>query len=238
MNNFFHEIINFTIYGKCKITKTNSINKLLILGRCIFLLIVLVSSLSLISILLEPSVNYKLNSNRVDNSYIIILLLLCTPIIEELTFRLFLTKFKKSYFIVSSSLISSFLTLLVFKDYFIAQINYNHSFIDYILLIPLFGIYYVIIRIILTDKLEAVLMNIWENYFVIILHIVTILFAVMHIHNIEQGTLLSILFVTVMPKYFIGIILGFVRLKIGLLFSIILHLIINLPYTIYTLTSL
>lgn len=156
------------------------------------------------------------------------------PIVEEVTFRLGL---KFSPFRVSFSL--SFLLLFItqllesykivnLENIFITQFNSNSTI--YVFVFYLFFVLFAIglgflLRI---NLLQNKLRSIHEKYFNWIFYLSAIIFGIAHATNYTdiQNIWFLIPFLG-LPQIFIGIILGFVRLRYGMFWTILLHAIHN-----------
>ncbi|MFS4468416.1 CPBP family intramembrane glutamic endopeptidase [Maribacter sp. 2210JD10-5] len=63
-----------------------------------------------------------------------------------------------------------------------------------------------------------------KSYFRIVFYVLTVLFGFLHISNFELSTIVILLSpILVLPQLAIGVILGFIRVRFGLLWSMALH---------------
>jgi len=170
------------------------------------------------------------NHQNVRNSnyriYFIFFIIFSTPLFEEFTFRLFLKKFKLKYFIFSISLLLGLYISSFFERYFWTP----KSFFPLLLI----GKFYIIIisAIIglglytLRDKIVK-LEKFWNNNSRLIFYIVAILFSIIHITSIQFDNSDWIYMPIILLPYFIyGISFGYIRIKLGLIYSITLHFLI------------
>lgn len=135
------------------------------------------------------------------------------PLIEEIMFRLIL-KPTKINIIISS------ITFYFFVSGPVWYLNYFpflRFFICLFLSVFLF---------IFNDYLRGNLQKINQKKFLIS---TAIGFSLLHIYNFSniQYILLPLYFIYVLPQFFLGIILGIIRLKNGLIWSVVLHVLVN-----------
>lgn len=76
----------------------------------------------------------------------------------------------------------------------------------------------------------------WDKYYTIIFYIPVILFTLFHIANYDSGTNSAIsLTILVLPILFLGVLFGYIRVRVSLLASILYHIFHNLlAVLIYT----
>lgn len=174
-------------------------------------------------------VKYQSSIDSSSYSFLILIVLIITPIFEEITFRLFLKKFNLVYFSISVSLLIGSFVYLVFKNsLWYPHVSYAYVFMPFVYLIAffipvLFVVYSIMKR---TDKIET---N-WNSNFPILFYVLTILFSIYHLPtlnlNVSHYLFLPI---TLMPFIIYAIILGFIRIRLGIVYSVILHYIYLIP---------
>lgn len=136
--------------------------------------------------------------------------LLFAPVLEEFTFRFFLIT-KKKNLIIS-------LALLMFLAFTLSENKYFHISIS-ILLITL---------IILWKKTKEII----DLKFHVFFYLQAVLFSFLHITNfinLFPNNLKIFSFLFVIPQFFLGVFSGYLRLRVGIIASIILHVVFNLP---------
>ena len=105
-----------------------------------------------------------------------------------------------------------------------------------------FTITFLIITILLNIKpiLRKVTLMLNKNY-LIYFYALSFLFGILHMTNPYNHELFNkfgyIAFLSIIPQLFTGLIMGFIRLKYGIVFSIIYHMFFNF-YAIITMTTL
>ncbi|MGM9506326.1 CPBP family glutamic-type intramembrane protease [Larkinella sp. GY13] len=142
-----------------------------------------------------------------------IIVTLIGPLIEEISFRLILNPTKKN--IIISSTIFFFLIS--------GPVWYLSTFPTIRLLICFFiFIFFYTFSDFFNDKLLRL-----NKFF--LLAISSFGFALFHIFNFSNFhfILLPIYLIYVLPQFFLGVILGIIRLKNGFLWSVLLHILIN-----------
>jgi hypothetical protein len=149
---------------------------------------------------------------------IIILLILVGPFIEELIFRLPL-RFKKANFIPFTLIILFYAGTLLFVKLHLSLALSIPLFIALMTLL----IFYIFNRN-MTEKRDTVLTKNYSFYF----YSVTILFALFHLSNYSYTpNLLLFAPIVVLPQFFAGFLLGFIRIKQGFIWGFFLHALHN-----------
>jgi membrane protease YdiL (CAAX protease family) len=162
-----------------------------------------------------------------ENSYIFLLTaMILGPIFEELVFRLMLTQYNKQLISISLSLLLGYLLTIHF-DFYLLNIKsgYIYSFMAYI-----YPVCFAIPFYIIAQHLKLDLKKSWNRYYPIIFYTITIIFALMHIPTltINKSHYLFIP-VLILPFIVIGITLGFIRTRLGIIHAMIFHFLLNLP---------
>lgn len=170
------------------------------------------------------------------------------PIVEEITFRLFL---KFSYIRLGIGISFMFFFILEILDQlglsFLTTISERY-FADtpilfiglYILITLVFGI--ILAFIIKTFADKKLIYAIYDKYFIFIFYFTVLTFGFAHITNYTNlGQIWYIVPILVTPQISIGFFLGYVRVRYGLVWSIILHAIHNsfstIPLILLNFTS-
>ena len=153
-------------------------------------------------------------------------------IFEELSCRLFLTKFNTTYFIISVSLIiginiynllNSFLYFPEYK-YFISY------FMNFIYIFTFASITFIIFKISNSLVIYNYFDRVWFNKFPLVYYVVLIVFSLQHLHVLSISEEKLIFFPLIfIPLLIMGHFLGYVRIRFGLLFSILLHILYLFP---------
>jgi len=226
--NFINEIFRFV--GTAKATDKEIVFKDRVI--ILFKAFLLVFAFSFLINLLFRNNSHSISESLVclnNNKLAIILLLLLTPLHEEVMFRLFLTKFHAKYFIVSFSFILSFFAKILAED-----LLYHNNLLcgilwDYSYYIIFAAFFYIILTAFKKsiNKLEQT----WNRYFVVFFYISSILFMLIHF-NAEFYANYGILgIIKLLPIFMVGFFSGFIRINIGFSYSVFFHIIINTPST-------
>lgn len=141
------------------------------------------------------------------------------PILEEIAFRSVL-RLNKMYVFFSSAVLSYyFLNVFLFE---VDNTNIDNNFILRIILSLLMGGGIMYIYIIKQEKIS----NFWQLNFNYIFYFFALLFAIVHINNYKSENILLLIFV-VIPQFIGALFLGYIRVKMGLFYSILYHLLYN-----------
>lgn len=163
-------------------------------------------------------INYKL--------YFIFSIVFIVPLLEEMSYRLFLTKFRVNYFIISVSLI-----LGIYIKYFLGNIFWIPK--SY-LLMSLIGVIYILLISSLVGSMLYFFRNkiirieeFWNKNTGLIIYSVSILFALTHIMNLKfENRDLIFLPLILLPFLVYGLSFAYLRARLGIIYSIALHFII------------
>lgn len=198
----------------------------------VFIVGLLNALLVLIGVFENPShvIDRWLDSNP-ESHYLIITLIVLPLVIllEESSFRLLLTSYKRSYLLISISLCLSTLSFILLDDIlwqFDDPIFLLFRPIIYTVSFSIF--YYFIVRFVLS--IHELIKPRWAASFKYVYYSSAILFTAYHIPSLQLDSRHLLLLPVVLSPYFIyGLILGYVRLKLGFAWSVLLHFLINLP---------
>ncbi len=190
-----------------------------------FLIVKFVLSFFFVMLLFIANVPRSSTSKLMNGEYSfwtpILLLVVLTPILEELMFRSFL-RFNKYYLAISSFLLTH---LILSKFYYQEGWLMITPNLSTRLLIPLIvGLTCFLLAIIL----KSFLIKAWSKYFPYLFYSSFLLFGLLHITNFEINvrTLILAPFLTA-PQIIGGIIYSYLRVHYGLIYSIILHALNN-----------
>ncbi len=162
-------------------------------------------------------------------------ILFLIPIYEELCYRLSLTKFNINFLSISISLIlsvqiHSLIGYLLWypKLFFIGPLI---SFVyNFAIAIPLIFIFRIIFKRL--SYYNGNIEGFWEKYYVYAFYITTITYALIHIKHLANNSWVF-LPIIILPYLVYGLILGYVRNKMGILYSILMHFSFNFIPIIY-----
>ncbi|WP_224999794.1 type II CAAX prenyl endopeptidase Rce1 family protein [Cesiribacter sp. SM1] len=148
------------------------------------------------------------------------------PALEELTFRLWLL-YRPIYFHVSLWLIAFFLSTALTQAGF-PLLGYG-----------VFGVAALITILLLTfkDAAQQLLVSLYTNYYSLLFYGAAVIFALVHLINFQvSGRILLLAPLLVLPQLLLGLILGYTRVRLGLIWAIALHgvynaLVLSMAYT-------
>lgn len=163
-------------------------------------------------------INYK--------PFFLLSIIFTVPLLEEMSFRLFLTKFRVNYFIISVSLI-----LGMYIKYFLGNIFWIPK--SYLLMSLIGAIYILIISALIgcilyffRNKIIRI-EEFWNKNTSLIIYSVSILFALGHIINLKfENRDLIFLPLILLPFLVYGLSFGYLRARLGIIYSIALHFIV------------
>ena len=240
----FREYFDFIKHPQFDLTKNELfVNKIKVFILIYLLTLVLIKLVTSIQILLNNfGISFEIQNRIMSQSitdlnryniiikYVIILFF--TPIIEEVAFRLFLTKFKLKFFNLSISfIVSSIVYTLLFKYTWQSNsINLN-SILPYIYITFLAFLFYMWIFVLLQKK--EIINNIskfWNDKFAYFFYISCFVFSIIHLPVLEYKLNHLILIPLLLLPYFIyAISLGFIRIKLGFAFAMVFHFALLFP---------
>lgn len=181
--------------------------------------IILIATVLTITNLLGLVINSSATSSNLYDKFggnTLIIVGILAPILEETVFRLPLS-FKKGDLMVSSITLTGI-------------ISYKFSDkLNLFLIISIAVILSVLIIYILVKTNQMFLDKFRENYGKIIVYSSILIFALLHFTNFNdfQLELLPIYLILILPPFLIGLFATFYRLKLGFVYAILLHIIIN-----------
>jgi len=165
-----------------------------------------------------------------NNAYIFLTIaMVFGPAFEEIMFRLLLTEYNKKFIAVSLSLLTGYILTRSFSDYLLnIESAYIYGIMSYAypicFALPLFAI---------VNSIRFEFELTWKKYYPVIFYFITIIFALTHIPTLaihkEHHLFLPIL---ILPFIVLGISLGYIRAKLGVLYAITFHFIFNTPMII------
>lgn len=216
--------------------------KLLILGSFLLLTLFLLIISQLLDSLMQslevyPAYSHILNSvyesissNSVGNKSTqstLLISLISAPILEELQFRLLLKKYNKQLIAISFSLVLGYFTNRSFHTELWYGSNETIQALLPTLYIFIFAILFYFPFKILAKGISE---NLWNENPKFLFYLSAILFALNHItnYNIESAHYLF-LPIILLPYFIYATIFGFVRIRLGIMYSIILHSVFLIP---------
>lgn len=157
------------------------------------------------------------NKSMLDFLKVFFLICLITPIIEEFSFRFWLNM--KSFSLIIGFSFFLITTILFITNQFIKINVFLNSFIN--IIIPFVLANYINHRFVdkFLDKLKI------SNFYLIIFS--AIVFAIFHLNLNYTGINIFFSLIALTPFFSFGLICGFLRLKHGFKYSLILHFAIN-----------
>lgn len=162
-------------------------------------------------------------------SYFMLIMILIAPIIEELSFRLPLGNFSIRFLTISISLIvglylGDYLSKLLWRpDSYLGFVLIYYSYI-FIVVFLVFSI----LNIGLIKRNIEKIQNGWNAKPGMIFYLIASLFAISHINNLKiEPNDLFFLPLILLPFFVYGLVFGYLRIRLGVFYSMILHILIN-----------
>jgi hypothetical protein len=161
--------------------------------------------------------------------YFLVSVILIVPILEELSFRLALDNYNNKFLVIS---VSVFLGMFL-GDYLSQSLWLPNSYLAYFLIYYIYivlasGVLYLIIRTDFVKRKFDRIKTVWNTKPGLIFYLIAVFFAILHINNLEIKTNDLIFIPLIILPFFVGgLSLGYLRVRLGIKYSIILHVIIN-----------
>ncbi|OKS85913.1 CPBP family glutamic-type intramembrane protease [Mucilaginibacter polytrichastri] len=158
--------------------------------------------------------------------YSLAIIALLAPIIEETVFRLWLTGRKG--FIFLSIIAASWVIITKVKGISIYSGVNGEFFHNLVSAIFLGAIFFGVVNLTVLKKFRS-------NHFKLLYWGSSVAFGLIHIANFAplKLSLLLIYPLLILPQMAMGFLLGFIRVKNGFLYAVMIHCLINLPGAIY-----
>lgn len=161
--------------------------------------------------------------------YFLLAVVLIGPITEELSFRLALGKYDSKLLSISISIFAG----ILFGDYLSQFLWVSNSYIAYLLIYCIYillitGTLFFIVRMEFFKRNLDRIKTGWNAKPGLVFYIVAALFAIVHINNLEFRTNdLIFLPLILLPFFIYGLSLGYIRIRLGMKYSILFHVFIN-----------
>lgn len=200
-----------------------TINKIKFLFKTFFTCLLIVLLLSIITAFIRYNKGIAFKILDIPLSTLLFINILIIPLIEETAFRLPL-KLSRISFSLSISLIIFIVVSLLFN---VVVINYTDYLTERIsICLVSFGIIY---SLTLNTNIYNKINKLWENNYRSILYLLLVLFVLRHLDNyvIDKNVLLYFPMLA-LPQLVVGVFLSFIRIRLGFIFSVIFHGLINL----------
>lgn len=192
----------------------------------LFLVLLVNSILSLVNYI--PSENLSLNKvNELSIIKQIIVISIIAPIIEELTYRLSL-KYSKLNISITFSMI-----IYIIAYPFLKELNSELLLISIGLLIIAISFFFLFLLLENKQKINNHLFYFFKNNKIFIFYFSAILFSYRHIHNYEFTYENIFFYIIILPHMLASIFYSYLRLKKGIIASILFH---SLNNSLYFLT--
>lgn len=179
---------------------------------------------SLIGLFYEPkNITDQSLSERFTPLAYLVLAGIILPFYEETLFRLSLS-YKRVYLALSVSCLGYYLcTKLI---YGIRLTTFDESLWIRLGASILLGVVYFLL--LLQKRYSDYFQKIWATKFTVIYYLSAVLFAALHIFNFEM-TLTNLLLIPILtlPQLFSGLVMGYMRVRFGFIYPLLLHMITN-----------
>ena len=169
-----------------------------------------------------------INENQSDYKlYFLLLVIVIYPIIEEISFRLPLTKFNSRILQFSVSIFSGHLITFLLKNMlWWPSTSLTNFLISIFYILAISSIVFIFLNY--NKKWFHNLKIYWERKPNVIFYTSAVLFAVMHLLNLDlKISDLIYLPLILLPFFVYGISFGYLRIRIGFIYSIALHMLLN-----------
>lgn len=205
-------------YGHLTERKWNCLWKLFLIGLlihiCTTFIITILEMLDLINNTHHPTAkNIRDENNAISLGVIFILSVIVHPIVEELSFRFFVSK-KIKEFSYGLALAISFMLVLFLKLYNQINLNYEVGFILILVALAL-PIGFVVHKMIQHFKLDI---NLKATVV-----ISSLLFSIIHLNIISNQSGIIQYAIILLPYFLTGFVYSYARITMGLTYCILLH---------------
>lgn len=142
------------------------------------------------------------------------------PVLEELAFRLAL-RFRPIYIFIGTFFVFRIITVYFIRSGYPVSV-YLHEWLTPFILS---GIVYVIVG---SKQMRDRINDVYKNNYRTIFYGISVLFGLMHITNYSDvSNILVIALLLGMPQIIVGLVLGFVRIRYGFLYAVVMHSLYN-----------
>jgi len=171
--------------------------------------------------------DFERSRNNGYTIYIIILGVVITPVLEEIAFRLPLKRFDFKSIILAIAVVLGLFFMYYFPEYLWWPKGKLFFFLTHMFyLISIIGILFALLNQfgVRISKLK----NFWNNNPSKIYYLSLTLFTVLHVFNLNiEIKDLVFLPIALLPFLISGLAFGYLRVRLGLIYSILMHIIIN-----------
>lgn len=155
-----------------------------------------------------------------------LLVIILIPSIEEVIFRLHL---KYREWVVNILLTLSLSGII----YFLLDITGQHA--QYMIVLAVIILLFAIYLIRMPDALN----DFWKSKFPIVFYATTLIFALVHVLNYEfSQKLILIIPLLIAPQFIVGFLIGYLRIKLGFVWGLVLHASHNAVFILPVIISL
>lgn len=163
------------------------------------------------------------------NYGIILKIILLTPLFEELTVRLFLKHSK-----------TNILLMLISNTGLVCFTFFQEIQIGFITFITISFLLVALSYLKKVDELFIKSQDIWVKYFPFVFYFSVFLFAFYHAIHYSANSILGYLSIVllVLPKAVSGCFIGYIRVKFGFAWGVLLHVLMNTVSTFFIISSL
>ena len=155
--------------------------------------------------------------------YFVISIIFLVPLLEEVAFRLFLTKFKINYFIFSVSVLTGMFIVMFVGNRLLIPSSYLLMPVIKFIYILLFSILVGVFLWLFRRNIEKV-KEIWNKNATLSVYLMSILFALTHLNNLEFEPRDWIFMPLILSPFFVyGLSFSYLRVRLGIKYSIFMH---------------
>ncbi|WP_367178938.1 CPBP family glutamic-type intramembrane protease [Flavobacterium sp.] len=152
-------------------------------------------------------------------------ILLLGPMIEELISRLYLDLKKRSIILT--------LVCIIIIGLKITNLNFDLKFYFFTFIILIFTLF------ILNSRQDSI-MFFGKKYYSFIFYFSCLTFSFLHFSNytrVLSDNYIWLLPILVLPQFIMGIFFGYIRIKLGFFWAILLHIFMNIPAVLIYITT-
>jgi hypothetical protein len=167
--------------------------------------------------------NYLVQNNSNHLPFFLLSTIVFNPIMEELTFRLMMTRFSLNNILVSFSLIIGSIIRLTIKKFLWVPNNYIAFHLTPYLYVLFFSSIFFLLFWLFKQRL-IIIEKFWHKNFGIITYLAIFFFALIHHNNIVFELKYTMLYPILLIQLMVyGLVFTYARVRLGILYAIFLH---------------
>lgn len=172
-------------------------------------------------------------TNHAPPWVIFIIIVIITPLIEELFFRLSL-RLNEKFLHFNITILFTGITL-----FFLSSVKVNWIRISFLI----FGVILLLVYYIKKEKVNKFILIFWDRNFFYVFYFFVFSYGLLHITNFNPRSIMTLLIpIIILPQLILGLFCGYVRLKLGFSWGCLFHFfhngIVMIPILIFSLDQL